>query len=259
MIEVTNLQAGYDGFDADHRIFLNIEKAVFEEGKITGIVGLNGSGKSTLLKSVLGMTSVSGGFILIDGRKIKSLRSKGRAREVAYLPQSYAAPNMDVFTLVSHGRFPYLGFSKVLGQKDLQLVERALRLTDLWDLREKNLSEISGGQRQRAYLAMAIAQDTKYLLLDEAAASLDIKHQLEVLEVLKKLAAEGRGIVITSHDLPQSFSVCDKIYLMENGTVVVEGTPEEVAADEKLAEVMGAGLKKNADEAALYEYQLFLK
>jgi len=257
MIEVANLQAGYEGFEKSN--ILNIEKAVFEEGKITGIVGLNGSGKSTLLKSVLGMTSVTAGSILIDGKKIKSLGHKGRAREVAYLPQSYAAPNMDVFTLVSHGRFPYLGFSKVLGENDLRLVENALRLTDLWDLRDKNLSEISGGQRQRAYLAMAIAQNTKYLLLDEAAASLDIKHQLEVLEVLKKLAAEGKGIVITSHDLPQSFSICQKIYLMENGTVVAEGQPEEIATGEKLAEVMGAGLKKNVEENALYKYQLFLK
>jgi len=254
MIEVTNLQAGYDGFEKLN--ILKIEKAVFEEGKITGIVGLNGSGKSTLLKTVLGMTSVTAGSILIDGKKIKSLGHKGRAREVAYLPQNYAAPNMDIFTLISHGRFPYLGFSKVLGEKDLQLVEKALRLTDLWDLREKNLSEISGGQRQRAYLAMAIAQDTKYLLLDEAAASLDIKHQLEVLKVLKKLAAEGRGIVITSHDLPQSFSVCQKIYLMEKGTVVAEGTADEVAAGEKLAEVMGVGLKRSKDDDALYEYQL---
>lgn len=254
MIEISNLQASYDGFEKSN--ILNIEKAVFEEGKITGIVGLNGSGKSTLLKTILGMTSVSAGSILIDGKKIKSLGHKGRAREVAYLPQSYAAPNMDVFTLVSHGRFPYLGFSKVLGQKDLQLVEKALKLTDLWDLREKNLSEISGGQRQRSYLAMAIAQDTKYLLLDEAAASLDIKHQLEVLIVLKKLAAEGKGIVITSHDLPQSFSVCDKIYLMENGVVVAEGAAEEVAAGEKLAVVMGAGLKPAKDDDALYDYQL---
>jgi len=256
MIEVSNLQAGYNGFETEQRSFLNIEKVVFEEGKITGIVGLNGSGKSTLLKSVLGMTSILAGSVLIDGKKIKSLGHKGRAREVSYLPQSYAAPNMDVFTLVSHGRFPYLGFSKVLGEKDLQLVEKALRLTDLWDLREKNLSEISGGQRQRAYLAMAIAQNTKYLLLDEAAASLDIKHQQEVLEVLKKLADEGRGIIITSHDLPQSFSVCQKIYLMEKGTVVAEGTPKEIASGEKLSEVMGAGLKKNVDESALYEYQL---
>lgn len=254
MIEVFNLQASYEGFEKSN--ILNIEKAVFEEGKITGIVGLNGSGKSTLLKTILGMTSVTAGSVLIDGKRIKSLGHRGRAREVAYLPQSYAAPNMDVFTLVSHGRFPYLGFSKVLGQKDLQLIEKALKLTDLWDLREKNLSEISGGQRQRAYLAMAIAQDTKYLLLDEAAASLDIKHQLEVIEVLKKLAAEGKGIVITSHDLPQSFSVCHKIYLLEKGTVAAEGTAEEVAGGEKLAEVMGAGLKKNADETGLYGYQL---
>lgn len=254
MIKIENLHAGYGvGEKSD---FLNIKNAVFEEGKITGIVGLNGSGKSTLLKTVIGINSISSGDILIDGKKVKSLGHKGRAREVAYLPQSYAVPNMDIYTLVSHGRFPYLGFSKVLGQRDIQLVENALHLTDLWEFREKNLSEISGGQRQRAYLAMVIAQDTKYLLLDEATSSLDIKHQLEILNVLKKLAAQGRGIVITCHDLPQSFSVCNKIYLLEKGAVAAEGSPEEIAVGEKLLKVMGVGVKKSELAESLYEYQL---
>ena len=254
MIEIKDLQASYEGFEKNQ--ILNIKNAVFEEGVISGIVGLNGSGKSTLLRTILGMTSVMSGTLLIDGKPLGSFGHKKRAREIAYLPQSYTAANMDLFTLVSHGRFPYLGFSKVLGKKDLELIENALRLTDLWQIKDKNLSEISGGQRQRAYLAMAIAQNTKYLLLDEVAASLDIKHQIEILEVLKKLAAEGKGIIITSHDLPQSFTVCQKIFLMEKGKIIAEGNPAQLAAGTELRQSMGIGLKNCSDQDSLYKYNL---
>ena len=108
--------------------------------------------------TLFNFSQVKSGTLLIDVNPLGSFGHKKRAREIAYLPQSYTAANMDVFTLVSHGRFPYLGFSKVLGKKDLELIENALRLTDLWQIKDKNLSEISGGQRQRAYLAMAIAE-----------------------------------------------------------------------------------------------------
>ena len=255
MIELKNIQAGYE--DAEEKNVLKVEAADFEEGEITGIVGLNGSGKSTLLKTILGMTSISSGTVLIDGKKLKLLGHKGRACEIAYLPQSYMTANMDVFTLVSHGRFPYLGFSKILGHKDIELIENALRLTDLWDLRDKKLFEISGGQRQRAYLAMVIAQNTKYILLDEPVSALDVKHQVDFLKLLKKLALDGRGIVITSHDLPQAFSVCSKICLMKNGSITAEGTSEKLASGSQLSLVMGIGLHPSDSADAVYNYYLF--
>ena len=254
MIELKNIQAGYE--DAEEKNVLKVEAADFEEGEITGIVGLNGSGKSTLLKTILGMTLISSGTVLIDGKKLKLLGHKGRAREIAYLPQSYMAANMNIFTLVSHGRFPYLGFSKVLSHKDIELIENALYLTDLWDLREKNLFEISGGQRQRAYLAMVIAQNTKYILLDEPVSALDVKHQVDFLKLLKKLALDGRGIVITSHDLPQAFSVCSKIYLMKNGSITAEGSPKTLASGAQLSLIMGIGLHPSDSADAVYNYYL---
>ena len=254
MIELKNIQAGYENSEEKH--ILKVEAADFEEGKITGIVGLNGSGKSTLLKTIIGMTLISSGTVLIDGKKLKLLGHKGRAREIAYLPQSYMAANMNIFTLVSHGRFPYLGFSKVLSHKDIELIENALYLTDLWDLREKNLFEISGGQRQRAYLAMVIAQNTKYILLDEPVSALDVKHQVDFLKLLKKLALDGRGIVITSHDLPQAFSVCSKIYLMKNGSITAEGSPKTLASGAQLSLIMGIGLHPSDSADAVYNYYL---
>ena len=255
MIEIENLRAAYNG-----KNILNVEKLSLEDGKITAIVGLNGSGKSTLLKSLLGMKRGergNSGRVLIDGKNLSSLSHKERARLVGYLPQINQNANLDVYTLVCHGRFPYLGYSKILGENDRLLVENALRLTDMWKKKDKNLGEISGGERQRAYLAMVIAQDTKMILLDEPATYMDIKHQIEVLDVLSRLAQSGKGIVLTSHDLPQSFSICDKVCLMQEGKIVAQGSGEEVLSDgESVRSVMGVSLKKISDSDSIYQYNL---
>ena len=133
-----------------------------------------------------------------------------------------------------------------MGNQDLELVEKALRLT-----------EVSGGERQRAYLAMVIAQNTKYILLDEPATYMDIKHQLEIMEILRKLAADGRSVIFSSHDLPQSFSVSDKVCLLKNGRLVAEGRPENLAADSlQMKDVMGVALGKSADKDSVYGYIL---
>ena len=251
MIEIQNLKSSYAG-----TIVLEIESLDFKEGEVTAVVGLNGSGKSTLLKSIVGITAHQGN-VMIDGKNAAELSHKKRASFISYLPQTSPAANMDIFTLACHGRFPYLGFSKILGKQDLELVEKALRLTDLWELREKNLSEVSGGERQRAYLAMVIAQNTKYILLDEPATYMDIKHQLEIMDILKQLAAEGRGIIFSSHDLPQSFSVSDKVCLLKKGWLVSEGKPENLAADTRqMKEVMGLALKQNNEDDLIYKFSL---
>ena len=251
MIEIKNLKSSYSG-----TIVLEIESLDFKEGEVTAVVGLNGSGKSTLLKSIVGITTHQGS-IMIDGKNAAELSHQKRASFISYLPQTSPAANMDIFTLACHGRFPYLGYSKILGKQDLELVENALRLTDLWELREKNLSEVSGGERQRAYLAMVIAQNTKYILLDEPATYMDIKHQLEIMHILKQLAAEGRGIIFSSHDLPQSFSISDKVCLLKEGRLVAEGKPENLTADTRqMKEVMGLALKQNNEDDLIYKFSL---
>ncbi len=251
MIEIKKLKSGYEG-----KTVLEIESLNFKEGEVTAVVGLNGSGKSTLLKSIVGITWHEGS-IIIDGKNAAVLSHKKRASFISYLPQTSPVANMDIFTLVCHGRFPYLGYSKVLGQQDLELVEKALRLTDLWEVREKNLSEVSGGERQRAYLAMVIAQNTKYILLDEPATYMDIKHQLEIMEILKRLAVEGQAVIFSSHDLPQAFSLSDKVCLLKEGWLVSEGKPEILTADTRqMKEVMGLALKQNNEDDLIYKFSL---
>lgn len=251
MIEIKNLKSGYG-----NKNILDISSMIFNEGEITGIVGLNGSGKSTLLKSIVGLNDWTG-EISADKKSIGKLNHKNRAKLISYLPQINPTGIMDVQTLVSHGRFPYLGFSKVPGQKDIELIENALSLCDLQGKRDSLLSEISGGERQRAYLAMVIAQNTKMILLDEPASYMDIKHQIQIMDVLKKLKEQGRGIVMTSHDLPQGFTFCDKIYLMENGRAVACGKPEElVDRQDLIKKVMNVNLQRDLNPKALYSFSL---
>lgn len=251
MIEIKNLKTGYDG-----KIVLEIESLNFKEGEVTAVVGLNGSGKSTLLKSLVGITSYQGS-IKIDEKKASGLSHKKKAAFISYLPQTLPVANLDIYTLVCHGRFPYLGYSKILGKQDIEEVEKALRLTDLWHLRDKKLSEVSGGERQRAYLAMVIAQNTKYILLDEPATYMDIKHQLEIMVILRKLAEQGRAVIFSSHDLPQSFSVSDKVCLLKGGRLVAEGRPENLTADSlQIKNVMGVSLGKAEDKDSIYGYIL---
>ena len=251
MIEIKNLKTGYDG-----KIVLEIESLNFKEGEVTAVVGLNGSGKSTLLKSLVGITSYQGS-IKIDEKKASGLSHKKRAAFISYLPQTLPVANLDIYTLVCHGRFPYLGYSKILGKQDIEEVEKALRLTDLWHLCDKKLSEVSGGERQRAYLAMVIAQNTKYILLDEPATYMDIKHQLEIMVILRKLAEQGRAVIFSSHDLPQSFSVSDKVCLLKEGRLVAEGKPEILAADvRQMKDVMGIALKQNDEVDLIYKFSL---
>lgn len=251
MIEIKNLKAGYD-----EKNILDIDSMKFNEGEICGIVGLNGSGKSTLLKTIIALTQWTG-EINLEKNDSKKLSPKQRAKIVSYLPQNNVTAAMDIFTLVSHGRFPYLGFSKVLGKKDLEIIESALHQTDLWNKKDKLLSEISGGEKQRAYLAMVIAQNTKMILLDEPTSYMDIRHQLEIIDVLKNLKSQGRGIVLTSHDLPQSFSFCDKIYVLEKGKIVAQGKPDELVEQNGLIKkVMDIELKKDLNVDSLYSYRL---
>lgn len=251
MIEIKNLKSGYE-----NKNVLDISSMDFNEGEITGIVGLNGCGKSTLLKSVVGINDWTG-EIFAGKKNIRRLNHKNRAKLISYLPQTNPTGSMDVKTLVSHGRFPYLGFSKVPGSKDIELIENALSLCDLQKKKDCLLSEISGGERQRAYLAMVIAQNTKMILLDEPASYMDISHQIEIMKVLKNLKEQGRGIVLTSHDLPQSFTFCDKIYLMENGRVAACGKPEEIADQQGLIKkIMKVNLQRDMNPNSLYSFYL---
>ena len=249
MIELKDFRAGYKGVEK-----IRVDELRIEPGRILGLLGRNGSGKSTFLKALVGIIPY-GGHAILDKTETSSMTHRERARRIAYLPQQLSPVSMSVGTLVAHGRFARMSFSKIMGVKDREVVRHALEMTGLWEERHRSVAELSGGERQRAYLAMVLAQETEYLLLDEPAASLDIAHQIEIMELLKQLSSDGRGIVITSHDLPQSAAYCDRICVIDRGRAAPAIPASELAGKtEMLRETLGVTLTPAGK--GLYPYVL---
>ena len=249
MIEIRNMTTEYEYGD-----LFRIPDMRFEKGRISTIIGRNGCGKSTLLKTVAGMKQYKGN-ILINGKESRDYKSIERAREVAFLPQNLRNVGIDVETLVEHGRYAWHGNLRRMSENDMRIVAKALLLTGMEPYRDRSLSELSGGERQRAYLAMVIAQDTPMIMLDEPTTYMDLSVQQSFFEILTKLAAEGRGIVMVCHDIEQTLTYSDMIYIMDNRTVIKSGTPDEIIADdETFRKVFGVTIKKMDDSTLLYPY-----
>lgn len=223
MIKLNNISAGYNKVEVIKNI--NIE---FEEGSITSIIGKNGCGKTTLLKTASNLLKPFSGNITIQNTDISSLSNKELAKKISFLPQNRVTPNITVFNLVMHGRYPYLGFTRTPQKEDKEVAKKAIENMGLSKYVDKNIQELSGGQRQKVYIAMVLAQNTDIIFLDEPTTYLDINHQLEILEVLKNLKYMGKTIVMVLHDLCNALTYSDKICLMENGKVVIYDTPQAV-------------------------------
>lgn len=230
------------------------EKVCFDKGDITSVIGKNGCGKTTLLRTITGVLPYRGS-IRIDGEEIRDLKGYERARKIAYLPQMMKAGKMNVETLVEHGRYPWHGNFRRMSAQDKEVMEAALEITHMSAMRNRDLTQLSGGELRRAYLAMVIAQDADMILLDEPTTYMDVNSQALFLEIVRSLAADGRGIVMTCHNMEQSFSVSDKIVMMDNGTVKKIGAPGELAGDrETLVKLFGAAVKRVDDENLVYPY-----
>jgi iron complex transport system ATP-binding protein len=204
----------------------------------TVIVGPNACGKSTLLRGMARLLRPQSGAVLLDGDDIHRLPTKQVARRLGLLPQSPVAPaGVTVEALVRRGRFPH---QRLLGgwtAADQAAVDHALDRTGLGTLRERDVDELSGGQRQRAWIALALAQDTPLLLLDEPTTYLDLRHQLDVLDLLAELDDAGRTVVAVLHDLNHACRYADHLLVMKDGRVVATGPPAEVLTTELVADV----------------------
>lgn len=223
MIDLKNITAGYDKVEIVKNINIS-----FDKGTITTIIGKNGCGKSTLLKAAANLLKPFSGEVIIKGKNIKNLTNKELAREISFLPQIRTIPNITVYNLVMHGRYPYLGFSRTPQKRDKLIVEEAIESMGFKEQRNKNIQELSGGQRQKVYIAMVLAQDTDIIFLDEPTTYLDINHQLDILEIIKELKKIGKTVVMVLHDLSSALSYSDRICLMEEGQVAVYDTPQAV-------------------------------
>jgi iron complex transport system ATP-binding protein len=211
------------------------------DGAVTAIVGPNGCGKSTLLRALARLLKPRKGAVLLDGQAIHQRHTKDVARQLGLLPQKPVAPeSLTVEDLARRGRYPHQALLQPPTHQDQAAVGRALELTGMTELRLRPVEELSGGQRQRAWIAMALAQETPILLLDEPTTYLDVAHQQEVLELVRRLnREEGRTIVLVLHDINSAAQVSDHVVAMRNGAVIATGAPDDVLRPALLEEVFG--------------------
>ena len=240
MLELNNLSVGYDG----RYVIRNVDLS-FEPGNIYTIIGKNGSGKSTLLKSCSGLLTPKVGSVLLDGKELSKYPANQRAQKISYLSQSTNTPNITVERLLAHARFPHLSYPKKLRQEDINIIYRALGDMKAACFIHDSLRELSGGERQRVYLAMQLAQDTPILLLDEPTTYLAIEYQLSLMELLQKLKAQGKTIIMVLHDLEQALKYSDQIIAIDAGKEIYTGTPDEILAGGILRKVFHVDVQRS--------------
>jgi len=212
-----------------------------EVGSLVCIIGPNGAGKSTLLKGMAGLLSMQSGAVTVDGALVSELDSRERARILALVPQFLdAVPALTVESFVLGGRYGHLDAWRRAQSRDHVAVRAALEAADVADLGDRLLGEVSGGQRQRVLVARALAQEARYLLVDEPTSSLDPEHQLGVFTLLERLAADGHGVCVVTHDINLASQFADEVALMQEGRFVASGPPEEILTPEVLEPVYGA-------------------
>lgn len=249
MIELKRLTVGFPG-----RKVLEDVDLTFRPGEVTVLLGPNGSGKTTLMRTVLGLLPALGGEVLVDGIPAAELSLKEKALKMAYLAQFRSVPNITAERMVLHGRFPHLSYPRRCRPEDRACVREAMERAGVTEFAGRSLGELSGGQRQRVYLAMALAQDTPYVFFDEPTTYLDVKRQLEVMEMARALAARGKGVVLVIHDLCLALRTADRLAVLDGGKIRCCGTPQEIFAGGVLDEVFGVHVRCLDTEQGLRYY-----
>lgn len=238
-IDIKNLSFSY----RDAPVLKNLSFCI-QHGDFFVIIGPNGSGKTTLMKTISGIANFQNGQIEILGRSIKNYTRKKLAKKIAFVPQ--ISPIDFPFTvteLVLMGRSPYLGMLGVEGKKDLEIAKQAIAFTGMEHLAHRRLNHLSGGERQRVFIARAICQQPQIILLDEPTASLDLAHQLRIMDLMEKLKEKkGVTVVMVSHDINLAAMYGDQLLLLKDGQIVSLGKPEEVLNYQILEEVYGCKL-----------------
>ncbi len=239
ILKVDNISSGYE----KHLVLKNLSFRI-NEGEIIGVIGPNGSGKTTLIRSLTRILPLKNGSIRFKNKDIIDISYKELAKEVAVVSQLNSSLffSARVEEVILLGRIPHFRSFQLLEDRgDREIVEKVMKLTDIIELRERDLSEISGGERQRVFIARALAQQPKLLLLDEPTAHLDINHRLEIFKLVSHLAKEGGFTVLSVlHDLNLASRFCERLIILNNGEVAAQGLPEEVINKVKIREIYGA-------------------
>lgn len=237
MIEGKNVNVMYEDFHALHDIMISVKA-----GELIGIIGPNGCGKSTLLRSINGLLKIASGDLMVNGLDVKKVTLEEMAKMCSNIPTEFPPDfNLSVYEVVMLGRYPLRKGMWWETEEDEAVVKNALRMFGVDRLWERDVSQLSSGERQRTLIAKAYVQRPKIMLVDEPTAHLDIRYTLEVMQYFKNLIEEEKDmtIVIAAHDLNTVAEYCDRIIMMKEGRIAAYGTPEEVITEKNIREVYG--------------------
>jgi iron complex transport system ATP-binding protein len=234
ILRTENLAASYEKFSVFTDLNVTIPK-----GEITTIIGPNGCGKSTLLKTMGRILKQQHGNVYLQGQNLNKMATKQIAKNLSLLPQTPTAPSeLKVEELVSYGRYPHRTNKNKLSSYDKEMINWALEVTRTSSFKHREIGQLSGGQRQKVWLAMVLAQETEVLLLDEPTTYLDMAHQLEVLEIVENLNRDKmRTIVMVLHDINHAARFSHHIVAMKNGEIIQKGSPGDIITEDVLREV----------------------
>ncbi|PRD47791.1 iron ABC transporter ATP-binding protein [Sphingobacterium haloxyli] len=232
MIEVKHISKKYN-----NRVVLDDISLQFPKGKVTSLVGSNGAGKSTLLSIISRLLQQDNGHVLVNGKSLTDYKNRVLARHLSVLKQfNHIGMKLTVRELVSFGRFPYS--ENRLNAEDHEIIANAIRFLDLENIADAFIDELSGGQKQRAYLAMVVAQDTEYILLDEPLNNLDMKHSVQIMKILRRLADElGKTIIMVLHDINFASHYSDYIIALKDGGIKYHDRTEKIIDENILKDV----------------------
>ena len=235
-IDIEDVTVAYNGKVALHRASLKLKSGI-----VCGLVGMNGSGKSTLFKAIMGFVKPLSGRILIGGLPIRQVQ---KSNLVAYVPQSEEVDwnfPVSVYDVVMMGRYGYMNLLRIPRSLDKQVVRASLERVQLWEMRDRQIGELSGGQKKRTFFARALAQQATVLLLDEPFSGVDIKTEKLMISLLMELSQAGHTILISTHDLASITTFCDQVVLI-NRSILAYGTTSEVFTEENLSRTFGGSV-----------------
>jgi iron complex transport system ATP-binding protein len=232
-------------FSIENKTILDGISVKFEPGKIHGIIGPNGSGKSTMLKNICRIWKPQAGTIFINNNDYRSIPRKELSRIVTMVPQhtnvSFPIP---VYDMVAIGRNPHLGRFESFKKTDLEIIDRALKQTNIYELKDRYINELSGGESQLSIIARAFATEAALILLDEPTSELDIKHTLAIIGILYTLKEQGKTILVTMHDLNLARKFCDTISIIHRGKMFFTGSPEQAFSEDNIRQVFEVNVRE---------------
>lgn len=238
-LNVRNASCGYAG-----KAILSDISMTIKQGEIVCILGPNGIGKTTIFRSVLGFLKLISGEIYLDETPRDALSNKEFAKNVGYVPQSHTPPfPFSVPDVVVMGRTVHLSNFKTPSMRDYMIADRVMDMLGISYLRDKNYTQISGGERQMVLVARALAQNPRIIVMDEPTANLDFGNQINVLKTIKALSSRGLGVLMTTHNPDHAFLCCDRVILLTKNKEVLEGTVNDIVTEENLMRAYGVEVK----------------